>query len=144
MSVFPGVQGLTRSNKYTFGASNGAIKASTGYAFLRVQEQVEAIVHGHSSVEGKSERLKCWFWLSVDGALLNLMSRKYPVDQYMFRLFKRWGFDRILNFLDEKTSPSETLLIMLKSPGMSLFPHGFGHLSHSKSYGVIFKKRRPN
>jgi lycopene beta-cyclase len=91
----------------TIGLAGGRIKASTGYAFQRIQRDSAAIVqslihNGHPfDVPADSVRHRRY-----DAALLETMTR-YPegVPIIFGALFARNPLDRIFRFLDESSSP---------------------------------------
>lgn len=100
------------------GSLGGASKPSTGYTFLRVQEQCQAIVRrleqGENPVVPFSTHGRFRLY---DQMLLNIMDKKGGISEEIFStLFKKNPTERILKFLDEETSFREELLIMNSVP----------------------------
>ncbi len=96
------------------GTAGGKVKASSGYAFIRIQQQVKEIVKNilqnklPYSKEKKTKRFKLY-----DSVLLNIMSKNiYPPSKIFSDLFKKNPTHKILSFLNEDTSLLEDLKIM--------------------------------
>ena len=102
----------------TIGTKGGRVKASTGYAFRRVQTDVQAIVsslerHGHPFAVPASPP----GFATLDTMLLQIMYRRGALSETVFtRLFSRNPIQRLLRFLDEETSLTETVAIMATVP----------------------------
>lgn len=100
------------------GSLAGASKPSTGYTFLRIQEQCRRIVssldQGKNPVVsfGAPGRFRLY-----DQMLLNIMAKKGALSEKIFsRLFKKNSTGLILKFLDENTSLPEEIMIMNSVP----------------------------
>ena len=97
------------SRVMTIGIAGGRIKPSTGYAFMRIQRDSEAIVRSLRrtgqpfAVPADSPRHRRY-----DAVLLELMRhRPELVEVILDRLFACNSLDRIFRFLDEATSLAE-------------------------------------
>jgi lycopene beta-cyclase len=100
------------------GTAGGQTKASTGYTFLRIQQQTQAIVHAlvqtgkpyvPSSTPGR--------YNIYDSMLLNIMAKnRHSVKDIFTVLFKKNKASSILKFLDEQTTFAEDLKIMSTTP----------------------------
>ncbi len=105
------------------GTRGGRIKPSTGYAFLRVQQDSAAIVQSllrtgtPFQVPPDSYRYRFY-----DSLMLDVMQRNGGEIKSIFTaLFKNNPIERVLNFLDEKASSAENLrLIASLPPGLFL------------------------
>ena len=91
------------------GNAGGRLKASTGYAFVRIQRDAERMAdslatHGHPFDVGGSR----WGWRFLDGVLLELLHAKGQRAEAVFlAMFERHPVDRVLRFLDEDLSVQE-------------------------------------
>jgi len=104
---------VRNSRIINIGTAGGKVKASSGYAFMRIQQQTKEIVKNllsnklPNSVEEKT-RFKLY-----DSVLLNIMSKNlYPASKIFTSLFKNNTTPKILSFLNEETSLMEDLKIM--------------------------------
>ena len=100
------------------GTRGGLVKASTGYAFRRTQHDTIAIVaslarHGHPfDLPRTPPRFR-----ALDTTLLQVMYRRGALSEPAFAsLFRKNPIQRMLRFLDEKTSLAETIAIMTTVP----------------------------
>jgi lycopene beta-cyclase len=100
------------------GAKGGRIKPTTGYAFVRIQEDSAAIVQsliqvGHPfNVPPDPGRYHLY-----DSILLEIMSRQGGRIKPIFTtMFKNNPIGRIFRFLDEVASPWENLLLIVSLP----------------------------
>lgn len=108
------------------GAAGGAIKSSTGFAFLRIQKQcdyiIECILHGNkidmSSVFGKRHKLYDKTMLDV------ILNGQVSGKEVFMTLFQKNDIKAILKFLDEETTLAEELRIM-SSCDLSQFGKAF-------------------
>ena len=97
------------------GTRGGRAKPSTGYAFQRIQAQSARLVAalaatGHPPADPTGDR---WQFRLFDTLLLDIMQRRGESTRDIFRqLFERNPVERILRFLDEKTSWSDNLRVL--------------------------------
>ncbi|MBF9235993.1 Lycopene cyclase [Hymenobacter sp. BT683] len=97
------------------GTRGGRAKASTGYAFKRIQQQSERLVAalastGHPPADPTGDR---WQFRLFDTLLLDIMQRRGETTRDIFRqLFARNPVERIFRFLDETTSWADNLRVM--------------------------------
>ncbi|MFW5689105.1 MAG: lycopene cyclase family protein [Spirochaetota bacterium] len=102
------------------GTRGGTVKPSTGYAFYRTQCDTAAIVDslvrtGHPFDIPRPSRMR-----ALDTMLLQVMYRQGELSERVFTdLFRKNPLDRLLRFLDERTTLPETLAVMASVP---LFP----------------------
>lgn len=96
------------------GTRGGRVKPSTGYAFMRVQQDSAAIVaslvrHGHPfDVPADSRRYRLY-----DSILLDIMCRRGgEIAPIFVAMFARNPIERVLRFLDEIGSARENLLLI--------------------------------
>ncbi len=96
------------------GTKGGRVKPSTGYAFLRIQQDSAAIVqsllkYGHPFHLPDSP----WVFKMSDSVMLQLMHRRGNLMKPIFtQLFQNNPIHRIFRFLDETASPIDTILLM--------------------------------
>lgn len=97
------------------GTRGGRAKPSTGYAFQRVQAQSARLAAalaatGHPPADPTGDQ---WQFHLFDTLLLDIMQRRGETTRDIFtQLFQRNPVERILRFLDEKTSWADNLRIM--------------------------------
>jgi lycopene beta-cyclase len=97
------------------GTRAGRAKPSTGYAFQRIQAQSGRLVAalaatGHPPADPTGDR---WQFHWFDALLLDIMQRQGETTRDLFaQLFRRNPVERVLRFLDEKTSWADNLRIM--------------------------------
>ncbi len=100
------------------GTRGGRVKASTGYAFRRTQLDSQAIVQSllrrdhpfDLPAPPRGARM-------LDTMLLQVMYRRGELSERVFTaLFRRNPIDRLLRFLDEETSPAQTIAVMASVP----------------------------
>jgi len=100
------------------GNQGGMVKPSTGYAFLRIQEDSFAIINslldvGHPFRIPAGPRRYRYF----DAVMLEIMTHHAErIGPILTSLFKRNPVERIFRFLDEVASPGENLLMMPSLP----------------------------
>lgn len=89
------------------GTAGGLTKPSTGYTFLRIQQDTQKLAE-HMTTTGKPLRYQSGWnhrFKVYDSALLHVIAgRLYPADGVFTHLFKNNPTDRILKFLDEETN----------------------------------------
>lgn len=100
------------------GTRGGTVKASTGYAFARTQRDTAAIVgsierHGHPfSLPRLPRRFR-----ALDTTLLQVMYRRGELSEAAFTaMFRNNPIERMLRFLDERSTVRQTLAIMASVP----------------------------
>ena len=100
------------------GTRGGRIKPSTGYAFVRIQQDSQAIVrslldNGHPfDVPSDSRRYRLY-----DSLMLDIMQHHGDGIKPIFTaLFKNNPITRVLRFLDEQGSPAENALLIASLP----------------------------
>jgi lycopene beta-cyclase len=120
------------------GAGNYSIKPSTGYAFKNMYYHAKAIteklVKGEdlatlNKTHGEANQGRFSFY---DGLLLDILKKQPQQGKPIFTsLFKNIGIQRVLDFLDEKTSIREDVTIFSKLPWQPFVAALFRKLSHS-------------
>lgn len=103
--------------KFNIGLQSGIAKASTGYAFSRIQRDVSEIAT--SLIDGNPiKRSRSPFrFRYYDMLMLHIIS-EHPEKavQVFMELFRKNGFDTMFKFLDEKTGFLQELKIMASVP----------------------------
>jgi lycopene beta-cyclase len=113
-----GARERDRGRVVRIGAAGGLIKASTGYAYQRIQRDSEAIVaslvtHTHPSHRPQSR----WRHRLLDAVLLEVLDRNPGQLEIAFsRLFRGHPAERVLAFLDEDTTRREELALISSLP----------------------------
>jgi lycopene beta-cyclase len=98
----------------TIGIQGGRIKPSTGYAFIRMQEDASAIAHsllevGHPFRVPPDPRRYRFF----DSVMLSIVAQQgEKIESIFTALFKRNPAERIFRFLDESASLWENCLMI--------------------------------
>jgi lycopene beta-cyclase len=102
----------------TIGTAGGRVKASTGYAFTRIQQDSAAIVQSLIETgQPFSVPADSGFFRLCDALLLHLMRERGATIQSIFGvLFRRNPVRRIFRFLDEASSIADTALIIANMP----------------------------
>ncbi len=102
----------------TIGTKGGRVKPTTGYAFVRIQQDTAAIVrslldHGHPfDVPEDSQRYRL-----LDAIMLEMMDHYGEQLKPIFAtMFERNPIDRIFRFLDEESTPLENLQLIATLP----------------------------
>lgn len=103
------------------GTSGGNVKSSSGYAFKRIQENMQRLAAILSQTPDNEVLRKYKTNFSVfslfDSILLNVMLNKRMEIAVVFQqLFKNNPTSLVLNFLDEKTSPLDNIKIINSVP----------------------------
>lgn len=97
------------------GMKGGLIKPSTGYGFLRIQEDAQAIVHsllghGHPFDVGEDRS----FYRFCDVMMLRVLARRGAWALPLFSaLFRHNTLDRVLRFMDESATPLQAARLTL-------------------------------
>ncbi|MFN8074313.1 MAG: lycopene cyclase family protein [Kineosporiaceae bacterium] len=104
------------------GATAGATRGSTGYAFAAMQRQAVAVAADLAA--GRAPRVPAAYprrhrWM--DAVLLRALDREYLSGPDLFvRLFEAHPAHRVLRFLDGLTTPAEELAIMWSAPTLPM------------------------
>ena len=102
----------------TIGTAGGRIKASSGYAFTRIQQDSAAIVQ--SLIDTRQPfnvPTDSSFFRLCDALLLHIMRERGATIQSIFAImFRRNPVSRIFRFLDEASSVVDTALIIANMP----------------------------
>lgn len=114
-AIFPRQTG---ARVMTIGAAGGQIKATTGYAFTRIQLDSAAIIqsleeNGHPFAAPERSA----FYRLCDALMLQVMTRRGERLASIFAaMFSRNPIERVFRFLDEAASPAENLAVMASVP----------------------------
>lgn len=105
-------------NIYSIGSVGGQTKPTTGYTFTRIQSQCQKIIHSmENNLPLPEEWMSAYRFRVYDMMLLSLLKNEPETSINIFgELFKRNSFDRILHFLDEKTSVMQEISIFSSLP----------------------------
>lgn len=102
------------------GIAGGQAKPSSGYAFLNIQKQCDAILDSlltRSSPFYAPRSIYAQRFRLYDSMLLNIMAKNRYSSRDIFRiLFQKHPIQRIFRFLDEESHFGEEFAIMLKMP----------------------------
>lgn len=102
------------------GLGGGAAKPSTGYAFLAIQRQTEALARGIARGRFDAPPPRGARELAFDRVMLDWMVH-HPEDTpgLLYRLFETIEPRSLARFLSEQSSPAEALAVMLAVPSLS-------------------------
>lgn len=108
---------------WNIGTVGGFAKPSTGYTFSRIQRHTSEIVKALESNEDiPKSRVSPYRFRVYDLMMLYLLQHERSNSLNVFEsLFKKNNFDRVLQFLSEKTTPLQELAIFLKMPYKPFF-----------------------
>ena len=110
------------ANYIPIGVRAGAVKASTGFAFKNIMDHSWEIAKALKRNEALPLPRQSAKHNYYDELLLNLFQKRdSPILKIFIRLFEKHPIDRILRFLDEKSSFREDFLIMYKMPWKPFF-----------------------
>lgn len=109
-----------RSGSCTFniGSVGGMTKPTTGYTFLRIQQQARSLArglaeHGEPTPLPPAPARFAWY----DGLLLDILGRSPELGHPIFsRLFQSRSVDDVLTFLDERSSRPQEAAIFARLP----------------------------
>lgn len=108
---------LNTKNVINIGTSGGWTKASTGYTFKNSDKKSTELVHflqNKNDFRKFHKKTKFWFY---DLLLLDILDRKNELGSVIFSsLFKKSNPTLIFKFLDEETSFTEDIRVILKCP----------------------------
>lgn len=109
------------NNKHMYiGTASGMVKASSGFAFKRMQDQSDAIID--LLKQGKdptyaTQKIARKKYLILDGTLLNVILTKKRSGQEVFtKLLSRNKGSNVFDFLDQKSNIFQEIKIMLSLP----------------------------
>lgn len=104
------------------GTISGLTKPSTGYAFLRIQNQTEGLVTALQTNNLNTfldREPSAYIFKVFDTLLLHILQESTQDSMRVFqKLFKNNSFDLVLKFLGEETSAIQNLKIMLSVPSI--------------------------
>lgn len=103
------------ANIINLGTRAGRAKPSTGYAFKRIQAHTARLVEALSTTSAPPLDLTGdqWQFRLFDTLLLDIMQRRGETTREIFtELFRHNPVERILDFLDERTSWAENFQVM--------------------------------
>ena len=108
---------------FNIGTVGGLTKPSTGYTFTRIHRQSRDILEALEKNRTPGLNRASAYRFRVYDMMLLYILETYPEKSVtIFReLFKRNTFDRILQFLEEKTSFHQELAIFASLPYMPFF-----------------------
>ncbi|MFN0204307.1 MAG: lycopene cyclase family protein [Bacteroidia bacterium] len=106
---------------FYIGTAGGQVKASSGFAFQRIQKAMKKVAEqlekGEMPRKKQDFRFQKYAWF--DTLLLNVMlNHRFPSDKIFHFLFKNNPPQRVLAFLNEETTIIEDLKIMNSVPSM--------------------------
>jgi lycopene beta-cyclase len=106
------------NNWFRTGAGGGQLKPSTGYSFVRSLTDAQQIVKSLSLNEAKFNRRKSpQRFAYYDRLLLKIIAQKPEKGKVIFtKLFHHTAAAKVLNFLDEKSTPFQELRLMSTLP----------------------------
>ncbi|MEY3099693.1 MAG: hypothetical protein RIS63_586, partial [Bacteroidota bacterium] len=105
-------------NWYRTGAGGGQLKPSTGYSFVRSLTDAQHIVESLSLRTTKLKRRKSPARFAYyDRLLLKILAQKPQKGKEIFtKLFRHNEASKVLNFLDEQTTPLQEIRLMSTLP----------------------------
>jgi lycopene beta-cyclase len=103
------------SKKLTkIGTAGGWVKASSGYSFKNTEKKVEKLIENIKKGVKPSEGLVEMKYLKYDAIFLEVLKNRNDLGESLFsKFYTRNSIQDIFRFLDEETSFSEDLKIML-------------------------------
>lgn len=110
-------------NVYNLGTVGGLTKPTTGYTFKRIHNRCKSIVKDlENGKNPEPQRGSSYRFRVYDMMLLNILETDQAISVKIFHdLFRKNRFDRILDFLDEKTHLFQELGIFSTLPYMPFF-----------------------
>ncbi|MFV8224720.1 lycopene cyclase family protein [Christiangramia aquimixticola] len=118
-------KGVIPMTDYTFTASNtkhitkigtagGWVKPSTGYSFKSTEKKVERVIENIKAGKRPSHKLLNLKYQRYDAIFLDVLEKRNDLGESLFtKLYTKNNIQDIFKFLDEETSSSEDLRIML-------------------------------
>jgi lycopene beta-cyclase len=102
---------------YNIGTRGGVTKPSTGYTFLRIQQDCKKILQALQQGKLPEDKGPSLRYHTYDSMLLQVMHRKGELSEKIFTdLFRKNPIGRLFRFLDEETNPLEDLQVMASVP----------------------------
>jgi len=99
------------------GTRGGRLKASSGYAFQRIQRQSAAFADALAKQAPLPQTFEPRFYSILDQIFLRaLQSAPDRVASYFMMMFRKLPPDTLVRFLSETASPGEVLQVMLSLP----------------------------
>lgn len=125
------------------GTPGGAVKPTTGYAFLNIQEQTRTLAKKILGLQGQEPIEKKSRFQFYDNLLLYILEHNGQVASSIFSaLFRRNSMSTILDFLGEKSGWLQEIMLFLRLPFYpflnALFTRRFNRLKEDAKQ----KKRR--
>jgi lycopene beta-cyclase len=113
----------TEGNIYVIGTLGNAVKASTGYAFQFIQNQVKQIIHQLESgqiIDTQVHNTRHFFY---DAVLLYVLDKKLMEGSEIFkRIFEKNNAPTIFKFLSNTSNIWEDIKIMRSLPTNIFLP----------------------
>jgi lycopene beta-cyclase len=107
----------TEGRVFEIGARGGRIKASSGYAFQRIQRQSAALADALRDGSDLPQRFEPHFYAVLDRIFLAAQRRSPDrVASYFMTMFRKLPADVLVRFLSENASLREVLQVMLALP----------------------------
>ncbi len=99
------------------GTPSGAVKASSGYAFYRIQKQCQHIVDSLKAGNKLTSFFKKDRFSFYDQIMLNvLLTKKVAGDKVFTDLFRKLPVENVLTFLNEETNLAQEIKIFTAPP----------------------------
>ncbi|TBW28338.1 lycopene cyclase family protein [Gramella sp. KN1008] len=96
------------------GTGGGWVKASSGYSFKTTEKKVEQLIQNIKSGVSPSQGLFNKDFAQYDSIFLDVLARRNDLGERLFtKFYTKNSMEDIFRFLDEETSFSENLKIML-------------------------------
>ncbi|QPP07604.1 lycopene cyclase [Streptomyces bathyalis] len=120
--VIPMTDGVFRRRAgrsvFRIGAAGGAVRPSTGYAFAALQRQATAVAAAYGA--GRTPlppEAHSWRHRTMDAVLLRaLATGRIDGGAFFTGLFRRNPLDRVLHFLEGRSTPAQEWAIGLRAP----------------------------
>jgi lycopene beta-cyclase len=118
MEVGGSVDRSARLSRYVLiGTAGGRVKASSGYAFLRIQRQSLAIARALANGRNPPQQLEPVRYELLDRVFMTALSRDpEAVPGYFLQLFRNVPPDELVRFLSECGSAAETIKVAFSLP----------------------------
>lgn len=116
---------------FYIGTSGGSVKASTGFAFIRMYRQAKSIAADLSANRPLNACFKSNRFSLYDRTLLNaIVTGKADADQIFTDLFRKSDVRTLLTFLDEGTTLWQDIQIMQTAPRVPFIKAFFQEVLH--------------